>query len=570
MTLAADDPSSAPERSTPPPAPVIPGYLDLLAERALVATCLAALVFLFGQILLFGHGRDQGIYTVVARTVLEGGMPYRDAWDFKPPGIFLVYALARLLFGSAQGGIRILEVFGLALMTFGMTRLTLRFWGSRTLGLLAATISVLVHAQLDFWHTSQPESFGGMITIAALLCAPRKGPSGLPSAAATKARDWVVAGFLFGFAGLLKPPLVGGAAFVALLPAWWDTDPARPTIERLRAAARGLVRPSLLLAAGGAIPIALCAAWFGARGALGDLHRVLFVFTPYYTALGWHGAAPTAMFYWAFTEWFQQYGSVPTIGLLLALGFGLGARERPLALLALGIAFIHLVGVAMQGKFFPYHYGATWPLTGLVAALGYHALRKRARTRGALGFAGFFLVLLLVPFGRTATKDVPGSFLVRTQKRLALVADGLRNQRGLDELASVADVNTVTNRAVADLLRSVVPANRPIFVWGFEPSIYDMADRAAATRYIYNVPQRVAWAKEEHRKVLLADLEKAPPAAIVVEHYDVFPHVTGDAFDSADSMRDFPEMQRLLDEKYVHHTSIGQMDVYLEATQGTP
>ncbi|MDI1446349.1 glycosyltransferase family 39 protein [Polyangium sp. 6x1] len=570
MTLAADEPSSAPERATPPPAPVIPGHLEILAERALIATCLAALAFLFFQILTFGHGRDQGIYTVVARTVLEGGMPYRDAWDFKPPGIFLVYALARLLFGSAQWGIRALEVTGLVLMTFGMTRLTRRFWGTGTLGLLAATITVLVHAQLDFWHTSQPESFGGMITIAALLCAPRKGPSGLPSAAATKARDWLVAGFLFGFAGLLKPPLVGGAAIIALLPAWWDTDPARPTLERLRAAARGVLRPSLLLAVGGAIPIAICAAWFAARGALGDLHRVLFVFTPHYTALGWQGAAPTAMFYWAFTEWLQQYGSVPTVGLLLALGLGVCARERPLVWLSLGVVFVHLVGVTMQGKFFPYHYGATWPLTGLVAALGYHALFQRARARGALGLAGFFLVLLIVPFGRTATKDVPGSFLVRTQKRLGLATEGFQNQRGLDELASVADVNTVTNRAVADLLRSVVPANRPVFVWGFEPSIYDMADRAAATRYIYNVPQRVAWAREEHQKVLLADLEKAPPAAIVVEHYDVFPHVTGDAFDSADSLRDFPAMQRLLDEKYVLHTSIGQMDVYLEATEEKP
>lgn len=545
---------------------MIPKSVEDLAERTLIAACLAGIVFLLLEILTFGHGRDQGIYTVVARSVLEGGMPYRDAWDFKPPGIFLLYALARLLFGSAQWGIRVLEVAGLALMAFGMVRLARRWWGSGTLGLLAATITILIHAQLDFWHTSQPESFGGMLTIAALLCVPRPGPAGLPSLTTPKTRDWLLAGFLFGFAGLLKPPLVGGAAIVALFPAWWDTDPERPTRERLKDAARALVRPSLLLAAGGAIPIALCVAWFAARGALGDLHRVLFVFTPHYTALGWHGAAPTSMLYWSFTEWLQQYGSVPTVGLLLALGLGVGAREKPLALLALGVVFVHLVGVTMQGKFFPYHYGATWPLTALVAALGYHALFQRARARGALGLAGFFLLLLIVPFGRTATKDVPGSFLVRTQKRLSLAAEGFRNQRGLDELASVADVNTVTNRAVAELLRTVVPADRAVFVWGFEPSIYDMAGRAAASRYIYNVPQRVSWAKEEHRKVLLADLTKTPPAAIVVEHYDVFPHVTGDALDSADSLPDFPEMQRLIDEKYVLHTSIGQMDVYLEAT----
>lgn len=556
MTLAADEPTRA------------PSTVASLAERTLIGACLAAIAFLLLEILTFGHGRDQGIYTVVARTVLEGGMPYRDAFDFKPPGIFLIYGLARLLFGSAQWGIRVLEVLGLVLMSLGLVRLGRRYGGSGTLGLVAATITVLIHAQLDFWHTSQPESFGGMLTIAALLCVPRPGPNGAPSLTTTKTRDFLLAGFLFGFAGLLKPPLVGGAAIVALLPAWWDTDPARPTLDRLKAAARAALRPSLLLAAGGAIPIVSCAAWFAARGALGDLHSVLFVFTPHYTALGWKGATVPGMAYYAFTEWLQTYGSVPTLGLLLALGLGIQARQKPLALLALGVVGIHLVGVAMQGKFFPYHYGATWPLTGLVAALGYHALFRRARARGALGLAGFCLLVVLVPFGRSATKDVPGSFLVRTGQRLDLALGGFRDQKGLDRLASVADVNTVTNRAVAELLREVVAADRAVFVWGFEPSIYDMAERAAASRYIYNVPQRVSWAKEEHRKVLLADLAKTPPAAIVIEHWDVFPHVTGDSLDSADSLPDFPEMQKLLDEKYILHTTIGQMDVYLEAKGG--
>ena len=33
------------------------------------------------QILLFGFGRDQGIYAVVGDSMLSGKMPYRDAWE---------------------------------------------------------------------------------------------------------------------------------------------------------------------------------------------------------------------------------------------------------------------------------------------------------------------------------------------------------------------------------------------------------------------------------------------------------------------------------------------------------
>lgn len=44
------------------------------------------------QILAFSFGRDQGIYALVGEGLLHGQLPYRDLWDFKPPGIFFVYA----------------------------------------------------------------------------------------------------------------------------------------------------------------------------------------------------------------------------------------------------------------------------------------------------------------------------------------------------------------------------------------------------------------------------------------------------------------------------------------------
>jgi hypothetical protein len=75
------------------------------------------------QILTFSYGRDQGIYAVVGDGVLHGKMPYKDLWDFKPPGIFLVYALAQGLFGRAMVSIRVLEVAGLIASVFGFMRL---------------------------------------------------------------------------------------------------------------------------------------------------------------------------------------------------------------------------------------------------------------------------------------------------------------------------------------------------------------------------------------------------------------------------------------------------------------
>lgn len=523
-------------------------------SRFFKASCAIVILFLFSQILLYGHGRDQGIYSVVARSVLEGGMPYRDAWDFKPPGIFIVFGIARLFFGSAEWGIRVLEVVGLALTGFGLIELTRRYWNDERIGMIAAVIMTLIHAQLEFWHTAQPESFGGMLTIAALLFAPRPNKD-------TTTRDWFVSGALFGLAGLLKPPLAGGALIPLLIHAWMkQRDEDLPT--PLKTTLRSLIRPTLLVAAGGATPIVLCLLWFVARGAFGDLYRVLFVFTPHYTALGWKDATVTGMTYYSFTEWLQQYGSVPTVGLLLALGFGFGSKEKPLVFLALGIIAMHLIGVAMQGKFFPYHYGATWPVTALIAGFGYQQLWLRVTTSKSK--IAFWIFVTIVIFCRTAAKDVPDSYLKRTVRRVKLIAGGLRDQQTRDELASIADVSAKRNRAVATVVQKHVPADRAIFVWGFEPQIYDLAERRSASRYVYDVPQRVEWAKDEHRVVLMNDLRKTPPAAIIVERHDVFPHVTGNGFGSADALKDFEPLQTLMKEKYTLVTTIEDMDVFLE------
>src|SRR5579859_8202493 len=37
-------------------------------------------------------GQDQGLYHAVAEEILRGGVPYRDAWDPKPPGVFYTHA----------------------------------------------------------------------------------------------------------------------------------------------------------------------------------------------------------------------------------------------------------------------------------------------------------------------------------------------------------------------------------------------------------------------------------------------------------------------------------------------
>ena len=42
-------------------------------------------------------GADQGLYAYVGERILAGGLPYRDAWDQKPPAIHVTYSVMRAL-----------------------------------------------------------------------------------------------------------------------------------------------------------------------------------------------------------------------------------------------------------------------------------------------------------------------------------------------------------------------------------------------------------------------------------------------------------------------------------------
>jgi hypothetical protein len=545
----------------------LPAGSSRVADAVLIGACALGIAFLLLQLLTFGYGRDQGIYAMVGRAILAGEMPYRDAWDFKPPGVFVVFALSRALFGGGQTGIRVLEVAGLVGTVYAMVRIADRWWGDRRIGWIAGAVTVLVHAQLDFWHTAQPESFGGMLTVFALLAA---GPLLTEGLFTTRpaTRRLLAAGALLGAAGLFKPPLAGAGAVLAAalaLRALREHRLAHPGASHLSLVnLRAALRPVAPSVAGGVAPIALCALWFAAKGALRDLYDVLFVFTPHYTKLSWVGENLPGMTYWGFTEWLCTYSSVATVGVLLALGFPRAPRERPGFALLAAIIAVHIAGVIMQGKFFPYHYGATWPLTALLAGLGYVRLWSPLARRGLPGALVFLAGFAFVTFFRTATKDVEGSFLVRCRQRIAILTSSPRDVAALDRLASVADVNAAANRAVAAFLRERVPADRTVFVWGFEPVIYDLADRTPATRYLYDVPQRVAWAKEKERAVLMRDLGASRPAAIVVEHRDVFPMVTGDAIDSADTLKGFWELRELIGTRYWLASTIEDFDIYLE------
>jgi hypothetical protein len=451
--------------------------------------------------------------------------------------------------------IRVLELLGMLASVYGFMRLADTFFGRPRAGLIGGAVAALIQAELEFWHTAQPEVFGGYLTLAALLLT--------TSAPHPRRRVWVWlgTGLIFGLAFLFKPPL-GGGAFVC------GAYLAKREQLRTDSTPRALFAMAII-GASAAVPILLCGAWFWVRGAWPALHWTLGEFTPGYTALGWQDRQAAGMLYYALEEAFFKFSALAAAGVIaMAAITPLAIREREGTYLILGIIAIQIAGVAMQGKFFPYHYAATLQLIAFLAGLGLYKLWRRCVGGAGGGFGGalaFMSFVVVVTSMRTASRDLPQDYSERALMRLkyAFRMAPYKSREAADRhLSYVADFNLAADRDVALEVRSRTRSADPIFVWGFEPAIYWFSERAPASRFIYDVPQRSEWQKDYARRELLRDLKQNVPALIIVQHNDVFPSVTGHALDSHDELPGFPELAGFIEGGYQFVKRIEDFDLY--------
>ena len=337
------------------------------ADRILfVALGLAAAAFavLFAG---FGYGRDQGIYATVAGAIARGGAPYLDAWDFKPPAIFLVYAFARL-FGPGMLAVRLVELAAYASLLPAFMQLSRHWVGTRGPGALAAFVAFYAQFQLEYWDTGQPESFAGVATAWALVFAVRaeSGDSGR-----ARLRAALATGVAFAVAGLLKPHLGTGLAVSAAF-----------LVAAARRDGRSPWAPLLACSAGAAAVLLAFALWLVAAGAGPATWDTFAVFLPAYHELRFEWARLPRFLLRSVWDLVSGYTFYLPAGLLaLAVLPPLGPRERRALLHVGGVLALQLVGVAYQGRFYPYHFGAS--LTQGAGAAQPDAARPSGHQRAA-------------------------------------------------------------------------------------------------------------------------------------------------------------------------------------------
>ena len=498
---------------------------------------------------------DEGTYATVGKALVDGEALYRQIWENKPPGVYLLYGSMHLLAGPEHLliGVRILALLASLVVLLAVYRIAscVRDRWTGALALLFA--GMLVDLPLLDGTSANAEIFlaaatsAGMALILPWLSprtpvsagppdasrqtrqaaqnpappappmpggaghAPPHGPPSrsLPTGAAgiilarnhssPESSIFLLAGLTFGLALLFK--LVAGADLLAaLLIAGW---PAARCSARTRVARIGG------LLAGAALPSTAVALWLATRGLLSDALYATVGYNRGYVATG------------------QSLHALPltiaTLALplaLLALAAWLARRRggsvlQPAAAVTLWLA-LALLGALASGRSYPHYYLQMAPPLALALALLVGCL---CRQRGLRQRRVLIVVLtcwsLWVPLGswlalrHEPAHPAPGSdqagYYAHAWQYLTGSLDATAYGNSLDPRVE-------RNLAAIRYLTDYPSTPRRLYIWGNAPWIYYLARYQHATRFA-SAYYRPAIAGGESQVV--ATLSADPPPYIL-------------------------------------------------------
>ena len=522
-----------------------------------------AVTALYLPMLEFPFGSDQAIFAEIGRTMWRGGVPYVDAWDQKPPAIYAIYALG---IRGPLGLMRNLRVFDLAwLLATCLVLVELgRRWWSLPAGAIAGVLYGAVYATTTgYWYSAQPDSFMALPLALALLfydLAARQAARGPDRREFEPRHLWLLlAGGALGVAFQLR--------FIVVL-----IIPFLPMVELTGLSWRGRARlwwdRMLWLGAGFALVQGAVLLYLVAGGALDDYIEATR-FAAGYTRLGGHYAPEglttgkyleqvrLAFLFWALGKLILTAPAI--VGGFLAV-FVL--RERRAQQLVLFVLLAN-AGIMAQAKFFPYHYLYVVPFLALLAGWAWvraFALLARARGRAMVAAGGALLVVLL---GLSTPEVVDGAWLQwksyvefhRRPETRELYYDFFGPWNG-------GPYSYRASRETAYYVGRRTQPGEHIYVWGYDPLIYLLADRPSSSRFIYSFPLMSDWAPRSWSDEFMAELHARPPAYFLVQRYEGARWITGHIVDTGEYISWFPALDAWLKSNYRLETEIEDYLIY--------
>jgi 4-amino-4-deoxy-L-arabinose transferase-like glycosyltransferase len=434
--------------------------------------------------------RDEGEYGYIAQRWLAGELPYRDSFNQKFPGPFLIYAIISCCLGESPAAIH----WGLQLWSMGtITLVFLLGWRlfSAPAGIAAAALAALMMGDHTVkGNAANTELFAILFFSASVLAAVRAVERGSVA--------WSLGAGILGAAGMMcKQPGLFNLAFVVLYVAWGS---------------RRRVRQVAATAAGAAAVIGLLFFYFAVHGAWQDFYDNTIGYNLSYGAHLPLEDYPAA-FWVSFVPILESFWLVGLLALWGALEPAVRRRPGPgsnepglpnpdltahRVLVVVWLLFCFLA-VSVGGYFREHYFIQIIPAVALLAGLG--ATRVPLPQVSARSRTAFAYVLC----------GVLACYLVSLAPWYYLVGSAEEKCRKLYKLNPFAES--------LDIGRFIAENSTPedsVLVMGSEPQILYYARRRSATRYILAYPLMTPFPDTEARqKSAMEEVRRNNPKFVV-------------------------------------------------------
>jgi hypothetical protein len=470
-------------------------------------------------------GADQGLYAYVGESIRAGGLPYRDAWDQKPPAIHLAYAVMRtILPRSAAVPAADLLVAGIvAALLWALGRAV----AGQTVGAWAAIVFLFLSnpafARLGGVSVrAQCETFIAAAVTAAFLCLAR-GRVSHPD------RNVVVGGVLFGLAFGFKYNAVAYVpAGLFALYAWRRLTPG------------AVVR----LAAGFLIPVVAFGVWFAVGHGLTDLYDATILYNVRYSGETYEGPLHAVVYLLTFPVRHARVDALWLVGGAGCTVLLVAARRGVDRLIPVAWTAAACLTIAINGsRDLPQYFIQAAPALALAAAWGATFIRTPWRlANAAIAIAVLIAIYRVNDFSKLATNTWHDAqyLLSRTTRDEHLARYGDRTTRkysaqAMDELGA--------------FMRDHSAPSDTVYVFGFSSGSYVSAARMSASRFFWSRPVIVGFNEGKPGygvSGLLDDLRRNKPTIVALQQRDWYPDVD----DSAHFFMTTPALAVWLRESY--------------------
>lgn len=452
--------------------------------------------------------RDEGYFACIGQEILRGGIPYKDAIDMKPPGVFYYYAAAIASFGKSVESIRLFTAL------YSLGTLAAVFWLARRLaGPMAGFVAALMFALYSPAPLMQGSSGNSevvmilplMLSACFLLLADER-----------KSRGFLAASGLFAGLALLVKTVALPYLLLLLVCSLFLRINGDSAAQRFLNALFFTLPPTLLAG--------LTLAYFHFRGALNEFIAwnvtIPFIYSK--------GGGVDSLGFINVAETLAPELLLPALASFSTAVWIVWKKREPRLVATALLLPAACLGVWLPGKFFAHYFIQLIPFMSVLAGIGFAELfRHKGKARYLAAFAAF-AAFLAYP---------ANDYLLFTAKAPEDVS-----------IMKYGKTFAESERIAVYLQRNTRPTDY-IFQWGFEPELYFLADRPIPGPYISSTIFESITNKQEAVRHLVRGLVTRKPAYIVVQP----------------KWADYPgqdEVRQILMMNYRFETSIGYGMIY--------